>query len=198
VNTTRRARVWCGRASGKRIARAGSPPLGACRAGLALAGVFAILVATLALPLPASAQSTAWVEGEAAVNGIVLRYATAGAAGGEPILLIPGTAMQLTEWPPALIEGLAERGYRVITFDPRDVGLSTHFVEAGLPDWGSILGALAAGGRRRYRTPWTTSRTTRSGSSMPSPWTAPTSSASRWEGWSRRSSPRGARSARSR
>lgn len=87
----------------------------------------------------------AGTESDAAVHGIVLRYAVTGPEDGDPLLLIAGSGMQLTEWPEALIAGLVERGFRVITFDPRDSGFSTHFNEAGPPDWAAIFGALAAG-----------------------------------------------------
>ena len=56
------------------------------------------------------------------VNGIALHYEEQG--GGEPILLIMGLATQLIAWPPTLLDGLAESGFRVIRFDNRDIGLS--------------------------------------------------------------------------
>ncbi len=40
------------------------------------------------------------------------------------VLLIMGLGMQLVAWPPAVIEPLVQAGYRVITFDNRDIGLS--------------------------------------------------------------------------
>lgn len=42
----------------------------------------------------------------------------------EPILLIMGLACQMTHWPESLLNGQADRGYRVIRFDNRDSGLS--------------------------------------------------------------------------
>lgn len=41
-----------------------------------------------------------------------------------PILLIGGFSMQATHWPDSLIQGLTGRGFRVIIFDNRDIGLS--------------------------------------------------------------------------
>lgn len=79
----------------------------------------------------------------ATVNGISLAYRISGRANGRPILLIAGTGMQLIEWPPELIDGLTRRGYRVIVFDNRDAGRSTHFT--GVPDWTAILTAMATG-----------------------------------------------------
>ena len=40
------------------------------------------------------------------------------------VLLIMGLGMQLIAWPPSVIEPLVKAGYRVITFDNRDIGLS--------------------------------------------------------------------------
>ncbi|UYY58410.1 alpha/beta fold hydrolase [Sphingomonas sp. S2-65] len=78
-------------------------------------------------------------------NGVQLAYRIAGPAKGRPLLLIAGTGMQLIEWPPELIDRLARAGFRVIVFDNRDAGTSTHFSRAGSPDWAAIFGALGAG-----------------------------------------------------
>lgn len=56
-------------------------------------------------------------------NGITIEYDERG--DGIPMLLVMGLGAQLTDWPPALVDELAGRGYRVITFDNRDSGLST-------------------------------------------------------------------------
>ena len=44
-----------------------------------------------------------------------------------------------------LVQELVKRGYRVIRFDNRDSGLSTHFTEAGLPDQAAVGKALTEG-----------------------------------------------------
>jgi pimeloyl-ACP methyl ester carboxylesterase len=59
-------------------------------------------------------------------RGISLACEEFGPADGEPILLIAGLGMQLHSWPAPLCEQLGERGYRVVRFDNRDVGRSTH------------------------------------------------------------------------
>jgi pimeloyl-ACP methyl ester carboxylesterase len=41
------------------------------------------------------------------------------------VLLVMGLGMQLIAWPPTVIAPLVQAGYRVITFDNRDIGLST-------------------------------------------------------------------------
>ena len=42
-----------------------------------------------------------------------------------------GLGMQLVAWPESFCEGLAARGFRVVRFDNRDVGLSTRMPSAG-------------------------------------------------------------------
>lgn len=75
------------------------------------------------------------------VNGIELHYEEQGS--GEPMLLIMGLATQLIAWPPALLDGLAERGYRVIRFDNRDIGLSSK-TEGRPPHTTDILRSVAS------------------------------------------------------
>ena len=50
------------------------------------------------------------------------------------VLLIMGLGMQLTAWPPGLVRGLMNAGYRVIRFDNRDIGLSEKFDQLGIPN----------------------------------------------------------------
>lgn len=57
-------------------------------------------------------------------NGIELCYQQFGPADGEPLLLIMGLGAQMTFWPLPMIERLANKGYRVIRFDNRDIGRS--------------------------------------------------------------------------
>ena len=61
-------------------------------------------------------------------NGEVeLECAVRGELGSDrPLLLICGLGEQLINWPRRLLTMLGRRGYAVITFDNRDVGLSTH------------------------------------------------------------------------
>lgn len=55
---------------------------------------------------------------------LALEYALAGPDDGTPIVLIRGLGTQMIEWSSAFIDALAGAGFRVITFDNRDVGLS--------------------------------------------------------------------------
>jgi pimeloyl-ACP methyl ester carboxylesterase len=59
-------------------------------------------------------------------NGISLACEEIGDPGADPIVLIAGLGQQLHSWPDAFCAELAARGRRVIRFDNRDAGLSTH------------------------------------------------------------------------
>jgi pimeloyl-ACP methyl ester carboxylesterase len=78
-------------------------------------------------------------------NGIAIEYASYGPESGETILLIMGLGAQMTRWPLALIQMFVAKGYRVVTFDNRDVGLSHKFEEAGPGDVAAIMAARMAG-----------------------------------------------------
>jgi pimeloyl-ACP methyl ester carboxylesterase len=80
--------------------------------------------------------------GQVQANGITISYENFGPKEGETILLISGTNAQLTMWPVEFCNGLVKHGYRVIRFDNRDIGLSTKFDEAGMPDWAAISKAI--------------------------------------------------------
>ncbi len=73
-----------------------------------------------------------------AANGINIAYESIGKTDGQPILLIQGTGEPLTSWPTELCQQLADAGYRVIRFDNRDTGLSTHLDSLGPPDWDKL------------------------------------------------------------
>lgn len=79
-------------------------------------------------------------------NGSTIEYEAFGPEGGEPMLLIMGLGCQLTRWPLPLVDQLVAKGFRVIRFDNRDVGLSTHFREAGVPDLMSVAAVALSGG----------------------------------------------------
>jgi pimeloyl-ACP methyl ester carboxylesterase len=74
-------------------------------------------------------------------NGIRLCYDTFGAPDAPAILLIMGLATQMIAWDEAFCTRLAARGYCVIRFDNRDIGLSTRIDAAGVPDIGAALAA---------------------------------------------------------
>ena len=78
-------------------------------------------------------------------NGIEIEIETHGDKGNPAVLLIMGLAAQLTLWPEALCKALAARGFYVVRFDNRDVGLTTKFGEAGVPDLGAVMEKHMAG-----------------------------------------------------
>jgi pimeloyl-ACP methyl ester carboxylesterase len=82
---------------------------------------------------------------QARANGITLEYDVHGSASGEPTLLIMGLGAQMTRWPQAFVDMLAQRGLRVIRFDNRDVGLSEKIEAGGIPDLAKVIGALMQG-----------------------------------------------------
>ena len=67
-------------------------------------------------------------------NRIQIEYETFGSPSGRPLLLIIGLGLQMIQWDDDLCKDLAERGHYVIRYDNRDVGLSTKFEEAGVPN----------------------------------------------------------------
>jgi pimeloyl-ACP methyl ester carboxylesterase len=69
----------------------------------------------------------------APVNGITIAYQEIGPSDGEPLLLIMGLATQMLAWDEEFCAMLAERGFRVVRFDNRDIGRSTKIEAAGLP-----------------------------------------------------------------
>ncbi len=98
---------------------------------------FLFLAICFVCPLLSAAQP-----GQVKANGINVAYESFGSKNDETILLIPGTNAQLTMYSPEFCNKLVSRGYRVIRFDNRDIGLSTKFDKAGMPDWAAISKAL--------------------------------------------------------
>jgi pimeloyl-ACP methyl ester carboxylesterase len=73
-------------------------------------------------------------------GGIEIAYETFGEEGDPPALLVMGLGTQMIWWDDEFCSALADRGYRVIRFDNRDVGLSTHLHDAPTPDVMAALG----------------------------------------------------------
>lgn len=65
---------------------------------------------------------------------IELAYESFGNQADPPMLLVMGLGAQMIAWSDEFCAQLAARGYRVIRFDNRDVGLSTNFVGGPAPD----------------------------------------------------------------
>jgi pimeloyl-ACP methyl ester carboxylesterase len=60
------------------------------------------------------------------VGDLTFCVETRGDPEGEPVVFIMGLGAQMTLWPDALLEHYVREGYRVIRFDNRDIGLSSH------------------------------------------------------------------------
>lgn len=86
-------------------------------------------------------------------DGIDLAWDQFGREEDPAILLIAGLGVQMIRWAVPFCEELAARGYRVIRFDNRDAGCSTHFDHCPPPDFGALATALMAG--RRPEVPYT-------------------------------------------
>ena len=67
-------------------------------------------------------------------NGIEITYEDKGPRDAPVILLVMGLGGQLTLWPDEFVDALNARGFRTIRYDNRDVGLSTRFDAAGVPN----------------------------------------------------------------
>jgi pimeloyl-ACP methyl ester carboxylesterase len=80
-----------------------------------------------------------------AVDGVELVYDTFGESSAQPMLFIAGLGAQMIAWDEEFCEQFAARGFWVIRFDNRDVGLSTKFDEAGVPDIPTLVQAQAQG-----------------------------------------------------
>ncbi len=80
-------------------------------------------------------------------NGITIEVETYGDKANPALLLVMGLGAQLTLWPIELVEALVARGYHVIRYDNRDIGLSQKFDGAGVPDMAAVIGALMGGAK---------------------------------------------------
>jgi pimeloyl-ACP methyl ester carboxylesterase len=74
-------------------------------------------------------------------NGLEFEYERFGDPAAPPLLLIMGLGAQMISWDDEFCDLLAGRGFHVVRFDNRDVGLSTKLDHLGTPD----LSAVAAG-----------------------------------------------------
>ncbi len=84
-------------------------------------------------------------EAIAKVNGVELAYDTFGDPGASPLLLVMGLGAQMIRWHEDFCKPLAAMGYWVVRFDNRDVGNSTKFDEAGVPNILALMQAVQSG-----------------------------------------------------
>jgi pimeloyl-ACP methyl ester carboxylesterase len=71
---------------------------------------------------------------EIQTNGITLHYESIGRETDPAIVLIMGLSVQMIMWHDDFCKMLADKGFRVIRFDNRDVGLSTQLNHLGKPN----------------------------------------------------------------
>ncbi len=94
--------------------------------------------------------STAPTVQTVAANGVELAYETFGDATGSPLVLVMGLGTQMIAWPDELCTTLADAGHRVVRYDNRDVGLSTHLRGVKAPPIPAVVA-------RRAKPPYTVS-----------------------------------------
>ncbi|MDQ1632735.1 MAG: hypothetical protein QOC80_2707 [Frankiaceae bacterium] len=75
----------------------------------------------------------------AAANELKIAYETFGSSSDAPILMVMGLGTQMIAWPDEMCQQIADRGFYVIRFDNRDVGLSTHLDELPTPTRSDLL-----------------------------------------------------------
>ena len=86
-------------------------------------------LAQLALPRSVPCRSVQ-------ADKVSLQYESLGNPAGPTILLVMGLGMQMIMWPDEFCEMLVRKGFRVVRFDNRDVGLSTQLDHLGTPNIG--------------------------------------------------------------
>lgn len=90
---------------------------------------------------------------KAATNGVELEYELKGPEDGAPLLLVGGLGVQIISWTETFVDALADRGFRVVTYDNRDIGLSTKHDSWGPAD---IKSAFAqARSKQKVEAPYT-------------------------------------------
>jgi pimeloyl-ACP methyl ester carboxylesterase len=78
------------------------------------------------------------VEEFAAVGDIQLCYEVLGEEEDPTVLLVMGLGLSMGWWRDGFCRGLIDRGFRVVRFDNRDVGRSTHLRGRGIGPWGFL------------------------------------------------------------
>lgn len=88
-------------------------------------------------------------------NGIEIVFDALGDPAGEPLILIAGLGGQLLSWDAPFCQQLADLGYWVVRFDNRDVGFSTRFDPAGIPNLLPAIQAWLTGQIVPFQAPYT-------------------------------------------
>ncbi|MGH9001464.1 MAG: alpha/beta fold hydrolase [Acidimicrobiia bacterium] len=77
-------------------------------------------------------------------NGLRIEFEAMGDRARPALLLVMGLGGQLVWWPDGFCSALAERGFYVVRYDNRDVGLSARIDDAPVPDVMAALGGDAS------------------------------------------------------
>ena len=86
------------------------------------------------------------IERRRPVNGVEIAWDSFGDPAASPLILIMGLGAQMVAWDDAFCARLAEAGgHRVIRFDNRDIGHSTHLSHLGVPDIQALMLQAMAG-----------------------------------------------------
>ena len=85
-------------------------------------------------------------------TGIEIFYEDRGSPDAEVILLVMGLGAQMVLWPDELVAALVGDGFRVIRYDNRDIGLSSHLDAQGEPNllWQFVKSRLGLRLRSAY------------------------------------------------
>jgi len=90
---------------------------------------------------------------EVSANNIFLHYEIFNPENENTILLISGLGTQMIHWSTLFCQSLANQGFRVIRFDNRDVGLSTHLQDHPAPEFSDLIKAAKTG--EKIKIPYT-------------------------------------------
>ena len=94
------------------------------------------------------------IERRTPANHVELAWNSFGDPGAPPLLLVMGLGAQMVAWDDAFCTRLAETGgHRVIRFDNRDIGHSTHLSHLGVPDIQALMAQAMTG--QPLRVPYT-------------------------------------------
>src|SRR5690606_20949785 len=135
---------------------AASPTGGSCAGSSASSRAMAVrnspaIPPSIAPQLPADGYAHMTSE-QTNANGLSITYEDKGPRDAPVILLVMGLGGQLTLWPDEFVDALNVHGFRTIRYDNRDVGLSTRFEAAGVPNlkWMFVKAALGLPVRPAY------------------------------------------------
>jgi len=84
-------------------------------------------------------------EGYVETNGVRLWYEERGNTNDPAVVLIMGATASAISWPDELLDAFVDAGFRVVRFDNRDIGLSTHVDYATNPYTLDDMGADTVG-----------------------------------------------------